>query len=128
MMSKKRIEQLRDQLKWLQSRHDSSAVNTATYNAIKSLEKDIAWNEHQRQFLNRVLSSDAASFLECDLIEFEPGGESTPQRTSGSSSIAENAGPSSEMASCRSVRPTCFARPPSAPLIPPPTCSPGWRE
>jgi hypothetical protein len=29
MMSKKRIEQLRDQLKWLQSRHDSSAVNTA---------------------------------------------------------------------------------------------------
>jgi hypothetical protein len=48
------------------------------------------------QFLNRVLSSDAASFLECDLIEFEPGGETTPQRTSGSSSIAENAGPSSE--------------------------------
>ena len=47
MMSKKRIEQLRDQLKWLQSRHDSSAVNTATYNAIKSLEKDIASNEHQ---------------------------------------------------------------------------------
>ena len=35
-------------------------------------------------------------FLECDLIEFEPGGESTPQRTSGSSFIAENAGPSSE--------------------------------
>jgi hypothetical protein len=33
-----------------------------------------------RQFLNRVLSSDAASFLECDLIEFEPGSESTPQR------------------------------------------------
>jgi hypothetical protein len=30
MMSKKRIEQLRDQLKWLQSRHDCSAVNTAT--------------------------------------------------------------------------------------------------
>jgi hypothetical protein len=46
-MSKKRIEQLRDQLKWLQSRHDSSAVNTATHNAIKSLEKDIASNEHQ---------------------------------------------------------------------------------
>src|SRR5262249_12124210 len=25
-------------------------------------------------------------------------------------------------ASCRSVRPTCCARPPSAPVIPPPTC------
>jgi len=45
MISKKRIEELRDQLKSLQSRHDSSAVNTATYIAIKSLEKDIAWNE-----------------------------------------------------------------------------------
>jgi hypothetical protein len=38
---------LRDELRWLRARHDSSAVSPATLKVIRDLECDIAWAEHR---------------------------------------------------------------------------------
>jgi len=46
-MTTKKLEQLRGQLKWLRARHDSGAVNDATWTTMKALEQDIAWEQHR---------------------------------------------------------------------------------
>jgi hypothetical protein len=40
---------LREELRWLRARYDGGAMSGATFAALKEIERDIAWLDHEQE-------------------------------------------------------------------------------